>query len=229
MSYLSKESFVHHWLQHVLKKGKKEKENTPHEIILFPRNDKKANLKVSTPNLYRGEAYLELTPCNVHCKTPGYQKKILKQKEKWGLNQISIMKIVKNSDFWIFLAVWRLLGSLGPACSSVQWEFRQSGNPIRLAKTPFLATHLPVSQDSSFPPDSTGCWPGSLRTAHGEERPSDTKPRHWRGNCNVREGIWKIQVGINHSLQAVRLCMAEFKFQLFEAQLMSRNKERTCV
>lgn len=42
MSYLSKESFVHHWLQHVLKKGKKEKENMAHEIILFPRNDKKA-------------------------------------------------------------------------------------------------------------------------------------------------------------------------------------------
>lgn len=148
---------------------------------------------------------------------------------KWGLNQISMMKTFKNSDFGLFLAIWRLLGSMGPACSSVQWEFRQSGNLILLAKAPFLATRLPVSQDSSFPPDSTGCWPGSLRTAHGEERPSDTKQRHWRGNCNVREGIWKIKVGINQSFQAVRLCMAEFYFQSFEAQLMSLNKERTFV
>lgn len=196
-----------------------------HEIILFPRNDKKVKLKVSTPNLYRGEAYLELTPCNVHCKTPGYGRRIIKQKVKWGLNQISTMKTVKKSDFGKFLAVWRLLGSH----SSVQWEFRQSGNPILLAKTPFLATLLPVSQDSSFPPDTTGCWPGSLRTAHGEERPSDTNPRHWRGNCGVREGIWRIKVGTNQSLQAVWLCMAEFYFQPFGAQLMSLNKERTFV
>lgn len=74
---------MHHWLQHVLKKGKKE--NMAHEIILFPRNDKKVKLKVPTPNLYRGKAYLELTPCNVHCKTPG-DEKIFKKKVKWGLN-----------------------------------------------------------------------------------------------------------------------------------------------
>lgn len=73
---------MHHWLQRVLKEGKKEKENTAHEIILFPRNDKKVKLKVSTPNLYRGKACIELTPCNVHCKTPGYEEKILKQKVK---------------------------------------------------------------------------------------------------------------------------------------------------
>lgn len=200
-----------------------------HEIILFPRNDKKVKLKVSTPNLYRGKAYLELTPCSVHCKTSGYERRTIKQKVKWRLNQISMMKTVKKSNFGKFLAVWRVLGSTRPGCSLVQWEFRQSGNPILLAKTPFLATCLPVSQDSSFPPDSTGCWPGSLRTAHGEERPSDTNPRHWRGNCSVREGIWKIKVGINQSLQAGWLCMAEFYFQPFEAKLVSLNKERTFV
>lgn len=84
MSYLSKESFVHHWLQHVLKKGKKEKENMAHEITLFPRNDKKVKLKVPTPNLDRGKAYLELTPWNVHCKTPGYEKDI-KTKSEMGI------------------------------------------------------------------------------------------------------------------------------------------------
>lgn len=199
------------------------------KLFYSPRNDKKVKLKVSTPNLYRGKAYLDLTPCNVRCRTPGYEEKILKQKAKWGWNQISIMKTVKNSDFGIFPAIWRLLGSTGPAHFSVQWEFRQSGSPILLAKPPFLAAHLPVSQDSSFPPDSTGCWPGCLRTAHGEERPSDTKPRHRRGSCNVREGNWKIKVGMNWSLQAEWLCMAEFYFQSFEAQLISLNKERNFV
>lgn len=38
---------------------------------------------------------------------------------------------------------------MGPPCSLVQWEFRQSGSPLLLAKAPLLAKHLPISQDSS--------------------------------------------------------------------------------
>lgn len=91
----------------------------------------------------------------------------------------------------------------------------------------FLATGPPISQDSSFPPDSTGCWTGSRRTAHGRERPSDTNQRHWRGNCNVREGIWQVKPGINQALQTISLCMAVLYFQSFAVQLMSLKKERT--
>lgn len=141
-----------------LKRERRKRKIWHMKLFYSPRNDKKVKLKVSTPNLYRGKAYLDLTPCNVRCRTPGYEEKILKQKVKWGWNQISIMKTVKNSDFGIFPAIWRLLGSTGPAHFSVQWEFRQSGSPILLAKPPFLAAHLPVSQDSSSRFDRVLTW-----------------------------------------------------------------------
>lgn len=156
-------------------------------------------------------------------------EKSIKNKSKTGIKSKWVFQDISKLSFGALLAVWRLLGYTGPPCSLVQWEFRQSGSPLLLAKAHFLATGLPISQDASFTPDSTGCWTGSHRTAHGKERPSDTKQRHWRGNCNVREGTWKMKPRINRTLQAMSLCMAVFHFQAFAVQLMSLNKERTSV
>lgn len=193
-----------------------------HEIILCPRNDKKIKLSVPSPNLYRGKACLELTHCNVHCKSLGYGKIHLKKKsEMWMKSKWVYLRHFKI-QFWhisCYLEIARIHGAallLGSVRVQAVWQ-----------SSSFLATGPPISQDSSFPPDSTGCWTGSRRTAHGRERPSDTNQRHWRGNCNVREGIWQVKPGINQALQTISLCMAVLYFQSFAVQLMSLKKDRT--
>lgn len=140
---------------------------------------------------------------------------------------MSISKTFQNS----VLAHFLLLGICSDSWGHPALRFSESSGSLAVL---FFWPRLLFWQNISlflktllFLPDSTGCWTGSHRTAHGKERPSDTNKRHWRRSGNVREGVWKVKPGINQALWAASLCTAVFYFQSSAVQLTSLTEGRT--
>lgn len=156
------------------------------------------------------------------------EKSIKKKKSKMGMKSKWVYLRHFKTQFWrisCYLEFAQIHGTtllFGSVRVQAVWQSSSFGQGSSSGKTSAYFSRL-------FLPDSTGCWTGSHRTAHGKERPSDTNKRHWRGNGNVREGIWKVKQRINQALWAVLLCMAVFYFQSSAVQLMSLTKERTSV